>query len=93
MFVEKTFLICYMTLRDHLFNELFNFMGESHLPCFVDIFNFIFVLWTSYLICHITSQDREIKGSCDFIGGSFLICITTLPSVMTKEIVVVEICF
>ena len=47
----------------------------------------------TYLICHITSQDREIKGSCDFIGGSFLICITTLPSVMTIEIVVVEICF
>ena len=45
MFVEKTFLISYMTLRDHLFNELFNFMGESHLPCFVDIFQMKVEIW------------------------------------------------
>ena len=46
-----------------------------------------------YLICHETSQDHLIEGSCKLMGGQFLCIITTLTSMVTKEIVIVEICF
>ena len=47
----------------------------------------------TYLICHATMEDYMIKESCDFMEGSSSLYVTTLPNMVTIDIVVVEICF
>ena len=41
--------------------------------------------------CHVTSHDHLIEGSCEFMGGSSLQYITTLISLVTISIVIVEV--
>ena len=42
------------------------------------------------LFCHVISQDHLIEGSCDFIGRTLLFEVKPLPSLVDKDIVVVE---
>ena len=46
-----------------------------------------------YLICHVTSHCNLIDRPCKHMGGSFLHYITTLISLVTISIGMVEICF
>ena len=46
-----------------------------------------------YLICHVILQDPMIKGSCDFMEGISSLYVTTLPSLVVRCRVVVEITF
>ena len=46
-----------------------------------------------YLICHMTSHDHFTEGSCKFLDGSSLWYVTTLISLVTTSIVIVEIKF
>ena len=43
------------------------------------------------LICHVTSEDHLIEEPCKFLGESFLHYDTTLISLVTTSIVIVEI--
>ena len=43
------------------------------------------------LVCHVIFQDHVIKVLCDFMGGSLSWYITTLPSLVAIDTVVVEI--
>ena len=40
------------------------------------------------MICHIILHDHVVKGSCEFMGGKAHIEVTTLPSLVTIDIVV-----
>ena len=44
-----------------------------------------------YLICHATSYDHLIEESYEFMGGSSLQYVTTLASLVTISILIVEI--
>ena len=44
-----------------------------------------------YLICHVASLDHLIVRACEFIGGKSLCYITTLISLVTISIAMVEI--
>ena len=46
-----------------------------------------------YLTCHVTFQNHVVEGSSNFISESSSRYITTLPSLVTLAIIVVEICF
>ena len=43
-----------------------------------------------FSVRHVISQDHKFKATCDFIGGSPTRQVTTLPSLVTKGIVVEE---
>ena len=43
------------------------------------------------LVCHIVLQDNVIKGLCDFMGWRPSWNVTTLPRLVVKDIVVVQI--
>ena len=43
------------------------------------------------LVFHVTLQDHVIKGPCDFMDRSSSLYIPTLPSLVTINIVVVDI--
>ena len=43
-----------------------------------------------FLVFHVIFQDYVIKGSYDIIGGSPFRFVTTLPSLVTIGIVIVE---
>ena len=45
------------------------------------------------LVFRVTSEDHLSEGSHDFMGGSSSLYVTTLPSVIAVDIVVVEISF
>ena len=47
----------------------------------------------TYLLCQVTQNDPMIGRSYDFMSGTFSLCITTLPSLVVMDIVVMEICF
>ena len=40
------------------------------------------------MVCHIISDDHVVKGSCEFMGGNAHMEVTTLPSLVTIDIVV-----
>ena len=44
-----------------------------------------------YLMYHVTLQNYIIEGSRNFMGGSSTWYVTTVPSLVTIDIVVVEI--
>ena len=44
-----------------------------------------------YLIFHVTSQNHLIEGSCKFMNETSLLYVTTMPSLVTIGIVVIEI--
>ena len=43
-----------------------------------------------FLICHMTSPDHLIERACEFMGGNSLCYVTTLISLVTIGIVMVE---
>ena len=43
-----------------------------------------------YLIFHLTSQNDLIEGSCKFMNETSLLYITTVPSLVAIDIVVIE---
>ena len=43
------------------------------------------------LVCHMILKDHVVKGSCDFMGGNHSWSVTTLQSLVTIGIVLVEI--
>ena len=45
-----------------------------------------------YLICHVTSHDHLIERTCEFMGRISLCYVTTLISLVTMSIVMVEMC-
>ena len=45
------------------------------------------------LVFRVTSEDHLSEGLHDFMGGSSSLYVTTLPSVIAVDIVVVEISF
>ena len=46
-----------------------------------------------YLICQVASRDHLIEKACEFMGGNSLPYLTTLVSLVTISIVMIEICF
>ena len=44
-----------------------------------------------YSVCFVTSKDHLIEGSCEFRDGSSSQYVTTLTSLVTIDIVIVEI--
>ena len=40
------------------------------------------------MVCHIILHDHVVKGSCEFMSGKAHIEVTTLPSLVTIDIVV-----
>ena len=91
---------CHIGSCGHMLKGLCEFIYEwkpftvsHHLPMFGGH-------WSSgtgdikYWICHITLQNHVIEGSCNFMIRSSSWHITTLPTLVTIDIVVVEIkCF
>ena len=44
-----------------------------------------------YIICQVTSQKQVIEISGNFIGGSSSLYVTTLPSLVARGIVIVDV--
>ena len=42
-------------------------------------------------ICYVTPQGHGIQGSCDLLGGSSALYVTTLSSLVTISIALLEI--
>ena len=47
----------------------------------------------TFLVCQVISQDHLINGLCDFVSGCLTWQVTTLPSLVVMDIVIVEIRF
>ena len=47
----------------------------------------------NYFICHVTSQNHVIERSSNFLSWSSLCHVTTLPNLVARGIVVVEVHF
>ena len=84
---DLMFLICHLTSRYHMFNELREFMGGS--PTIFRGHCSSASGEMMYFICHVNSQDHVIEG-CDFMGESSSLYVSILPGLVAIGSVVVE---
>ena len=80
---DITYLICHKTLQQHLITGSCSFMTQSS--------SFLIGLVELILIFHVSLRKHLIKGSCDFTEKSSFLHVTTLPSLVAKVIVPVEL--
>lgn len=88
-------LICHVTSRDYLLQELHYYGWKSHTV------NHDLAMcggrWSStsrditYLIYHVTSLDNMTEYSCDLMGGRSSLHVNTLVSLLATDIMIVEI--
>lgn len=93
---DKNFLVCLVISRCHVINGACDICEPLTGPSSHHLFAFGCHWYsgrrdTTYLICHVTSQDYLIEGSGEFMGGSYLWYISTLISLMTISIGIIEI--
>ena len=86
-----------MTSLDHVFKELCDFHGgrfSNKLSCYLVKFGDHRPSGSrdiTGLVFHVTLQDHVIRGPCDFMDRSSSLYIPTLLSLVTINIVVVDI--
>ena len=89
------FLIFHVTSCEHMFEGLCELWWKPitvshHLARFDGHYSSASG-YTNYLTCHVTLQNHMIEGSSNLMSGSSSWCITTLPSLATVGVAVVEI--
>ena len=68
---DKTFLICHVIPKDHMFKRLCDFMSRIFSPpCHVSHQRPCGKRDIMYLICHVTLCGHVFRGLCDYICGS-----------------------